>query len=267
MRIKTPIFSIITVTKNNCGGLAKTATSITNQQRIDGFEWIIIDGASTDGTLAQLDTLSAHSLSEPDDGLYDAMNKGIALATGEYIMFLNAGDQLARVDTLQAIIETLMALGPDFVYGDALEDTAYGQFMKPAKPYTRYPYGMFTHHQSMIYKRALLQGLRYDQNYQIAADYDLTCRVLKHANDVHYMPVPLCIFESGGLSQQNAHIGRREQFEIRQHLKLLPRWRSALLYGQQSLGWAFRSFCPALFWHLRKRGQPSGNTACVTSQI
>lgn len=266
MIAETPIISIITVTKDNHAGLAKTAHSIANQANRANYEWIVIDGASDDGTIELLKTTDAQWVSEADNGLYHAMNKGIDIAIGDYLLFLNAGDQFANADTLAIITDTLAANVPDFLYGDALEDTKQGQFLKPAKSHERSPHGMFTHHQAMIYKRGLLNDLRYDQSYKIAADYDFTCRFLDIAQIIEYLKQPLCIFESGGVSQNNVLMGRVEQFHIRKRLKLVHFWQNHLIFVRQSFAQTLRGLFPALFWHWQKRGVSSGNNAFATTQ-
>lgn len=265
MRAETPLLSIVTVTKDNLAGLRKTADSMFDFDE-SLVEWLVIDGASTDGTTEFLDEISAAYNSESDKGIYDAMNKGIASAAGTYILFMNAGDAFASPWVLPKIIDILRTKAPDFLYGDALEDTKQGQFPKPSKRHTSVAWGMFTHHQAMIYRSALMTDLKYDQSYTIAADYHFTCRFLYRAETALHLPQPICVFESGGVSQTNAVLGRREQFAIRKALKLVPGWKNALIYGLQSVSWALRQVFPAVFWRLRRLWQPSGNNASGSSQ-
>jgi putative colanic acid biosynthesis glycosyltransferase len=151
--------SIITVTLNNCDGLKKTAQSITYQTFKD-FEWIIIDGNSTDGTKKFLKNCEANIISETDDGLYDAMNKGMKRAKGQYLLFLNAGDIFASASTLDNIYNQAND-DTDFIYGDALEIYHGRDIYKHARPHEFALSGMFTHHQSMLYRRAAIENLRY----------------------------------------------------------------------------------------------------------
>lgn len=210
-------FSIITITYNNFHGLQRTSQSILTQSSKD-FEWIIIDGNSSDGTKDYLKTLPAtHIVSEPDAGIYDAMNKGLGKATGTYVIFMNAGDAFAAPDTLDKINDSI-SNAPDFIYGDALEGPPYRY--KKSRPHKHIILGMFTHHQAMLYRRDTIGALRFDTRYTIAADYDFTCRFLKQCKDICYFPHPVCLFEMGGVSQKNANKGRDEQFEIRKHLHL-----------------------------------------------
>ncbi len=244
----TKPFSIITVTRNNLSGLQSTAASLA-QENCDLFEWIVIDGASTDGTTDYLKTTYATYVSEPDQGIYDAMNKGIDRATGEYILFLNAGDTLALPRTLDTLAELLKArpAQTDMIYGDAFEEGV----IKTAKLHTQINQGLFTHHQSIFYRRETIGNLRYDQKYSIAADYKFTALCLRKAKDVFYWPRPVCLFETGGLSQQNAFKGRMQQSLIRRELKMSLQVEEVMIVAKQTAAYTLRRIAPNLYWRLR----------------
>jgi putative colanic acid biosynthesis glycosyltransferase len=239
------IFSIITITRNNRTGLARTRTSLINQTCRD-FEWIVIDGASTDGTTDDLRTVPPdHWISEPDNGIYDAMNKGLACARGDYLLFLNAGDSLAAPD----VLEKLSPLSADFLYGDALEGGHY----KRARPHTRILTGMITHHQSMLYRRAALGDLRYDTTYHIAADYKFTLAFLqKPGITAAYAPFALCDFDPGGLSQTAARLGRMEQSHARRDLNACNPLTNLAIIAAQTVLMALRRTVPGLYWLLKQ---------------
>lgn len=226
-----PLFSIVTITYNNRAGLAKTAASVGAQICKD-FEWIIVDGLSDDGTADDLPAYPARITREKDGGIYDAMNKGIAAARGRYTIFMNAGDCFSDPDILATLSKSIAAHDPDFIYGDALEDD--GRYKKARNPKWIF-YGMFTHHQAMIYKTALLKDFLYDTRYKIAGDYDLTVRFLRCAHAVHYCPAALCIFESGGVSQRNMRQGRIEQFIARKKLGVCGMILNTAVYTAQSV--------------------------------
>ena len=247
-------FSIITVTRNNRAGLAKTAESIVSQH-FKGYEWIIIDGDSTDGTPDDFPNYNAAIVSEPDLGIYDAMNKGIDRATGDYLVFMNAGDQFADAEALKIIHDAASPSMPDFIYGDAWETSGSEKFYKPAKPHLKYPKGMFTHHQSMIYKRSQIGAMRYDLRYKIASDYDFTVRLLTHKITIFYLNKAICIFEAGGVSQKNAKTGRLEQFIIRRRNKILSLPASVFLYFFQCLSCYARAIAPGIYWALRSKSK------------
>ena len=243
--IKTPHFSIITVTYNNLEGLHRTYESLIEQSTKD-YQWIVIDGGSEDGTVAFLSGLDLGNLewvSAPDLGIYDAMNKGIAYATGTYIQFLNAGDVLAGRET----VETVSKYQGDIIYGDAMEGVeikyAYDPFL--------YKAALFTHHQSIFYKRELLGALRYNLDYEIAADYLLTQIYLTHCDSVSYISFPLCIFEQGGISQKQAVKGRMELYDIRRKYKICSGFENILMFMKQSVTGLLKHFAPQFYWRFR----------------
>lgn len=246
-------FSIITVTKNNLAGLRLTHKSL-EEQISRRFEWIVIDGASEDQTTDFLKKTGAKWISEPDEGPFDAMNKGIKAAQGTYLLFLNSGDALAAPDTLKKIEQTAEKK-PDFIYGDALEtpDTrANGEtapFYKAAGRYKDLRRGMFTHHQAMFYSLEHIKGhnLRYSIIYDIASDYDFTARFLKTAKKIIYAPLPVCLFQGGGISQQRARDGRREEYMIRERLNLTSQPENVWIYLRQTMAWKLRTRFPNLY--------------------
>ncbi len=210
-------FSIITITKNNPNGLHKTKQSIESQTYSD-FEWIVIDGDK-----------------EPDNGIYDAMNKGITRARGDYTIFMNAGDEFASSD----VLETLSHINADFIYGDTLEDG----YTKPATHISYLNCGMVTHHQAMVYRTEILKNLRFDERYNLAADYNLTLQFIKLSNCIYYINKPLCIFETGGVSQQNAARSRQQEIVIRKEMNI----RSPFTPYRQWLAHAIKTTCPPLY--------------------
>lgn len=257
-RPMTVRFSIITITYNNRAGLKKTAASV-KAQTCKNYEWIVIDGASTDGTQEDfINYLASQTISEPDNGIYDAMNKGLERATGKYIIFMNAGDQFASTDILQKISDMTGTKTYDLIYGDSLEETENGIRRKPAKAAETIIRGLFTHHQAIFYNRKSLEKLRYDTSYKIAADYDLTLRFLKEKRDSLYVPGPICMFEGGGISQRNIKLGRQEQFSARKKAgTTLP--LNLYITSLQKTSSLLRAICPDLYWKLKnKKRWPTG---------
>lgn len=245
-----PLFSVVTVTLNNLDSLQKTDDSL-KQQSFTNYEWIVIDGNSHDGTQNYLKTTKANWLSEKDSGIYDAMNKGIDRAQGDYIIFMNAGDSFADKKILAILGSAIQTNNsPDFIYGDALEILNGHTVLKKSRSHRKINQGMFTHHQAMIYSRTLLDDREYDTAYSIAADYDLTLRLLKEVRKVTYLPHPICLFESGGISQQQVFQGRKEQFLIRQK-QGIPLLKNGTVFIAQSLLYALRQNFPRLYWRLK----------------
>lgn len=216
-------FSIITITKNNPYGFEKTQKSVQSQT-YKNYEWIVIDGDK-----------------EPDNGIYDAMNKGIARASGEYLIFMNAGD----IFSCDGFLQKLSQYNADFIYGDANE----GKFLKPSKHHMRMGEGMITHHQAMIYRRSVVDELRYDDAYPIAADYKFTIQYFLKCRSFLKLNMAICDYEIGGISQKNAAKARAEQVEIRSEFEM----REPLTFYRQWCAQIIRRFCPNLYYKIRKR--------------
>ncbi len=210
-----PLFSIITITKDDPDGFDKTKQSLETQTCRD-FEWIVIDGNN-----------------EADSGIYNAMNKGLDRSQGGYILFLNGGDILADPETLTLITRHIDVFPSDFIYGDAMEHDGMHFHIKRARKHTTLWRGMFTHHQAMIYKRDCINGLRFDETYKIAGDFDFTARFLKKAKNFSYIPAPLCLFGRGGISQTQARLGRSEEMRSRLGNKLCGRITAVFVYARQ----------------------------------
>lgn len=225
---ENPVFSIITVTHNNLPGLQKTDHSLRLQSFRD-FEWIVIDCGSADGTQGFLAHSNASSISREGCSKYDAMNLGMARATGDYVLFLRAGDKLAFANTLARLHNFIRSARKpqDFIYGDCLEDGAY----KSAREHAQLRLGMFTPHQAMVYRRGALNGLSFDAQYKIAADYDFTARVLEHCKYIDYYPLPVSALEK---PQQKSRQGLAEQFMIRRRLKIAGPLQNTALYLLQT---------------------------------
>lgn len=261
---QTALFSVITVSLNNLSGLQRTYKSLI-EQNFQNFEWYVVDGGSTDGTASWLTDNNITHVSEPDQGIYDAMNKGIDATYGPYMIFLNAGDTIAGADILEKIADVIARQSePDFIYGDSYEADQY----KPARHHQNIAYGMFTHHQAMIYCRTAAGNLRYNTRYRIAADYDFTMRFLSQIpdpkNKVIYVHESLCVFEAGGVSQTSACRGRVEQFHIRrtQGYSFI---RNASVFMSQWAVWQGRRLCPGLYWWLKKTQRFSLSVGKVSS--
>lgn len=257
-----PTFSIITITLNNYGGLKKTYKSIKKQTLTD-FQWIVIDGGSTDKTLDFLrqerSATRSHKIpfnfiSEPDNGIYDAMNKGIEQSKGHYLIFLNAGDELAYKDTLE-IIHPHTKDKPNFIYGDALEPKGNKgkHIYKTARRYKDLAWGMITHHQAMFYRRHTIRDFKlyYSLRYYISSDYEFTARFLLKAKKIKYINKPICIFEQGGVSQINAKLGRKEQYIIRESLNMVPQPKNLWVLAVQATSWNIKNICPTLYRFLK----------------
>lgn len=199
------LFSIVTVVFNDEKVIEETLRSINNQL-YENIEFIIVDGGSKDGTLNIIKKYRFNILiSEEDNGIFDAMNKGIQNASGEYIIFMNAGDSFFSKNTLKDINNTLGDSSPDFIYGDSIEFDKNKSFYKKARRHSTIWYGMFAHHQAMLYKKSVIDinNISYNLDYMKAGDYAFTATFLSFANSVLYFPKPVCKYLLGGLSFTN----------------------------------------------------------------
>ena len=162
--------SIITVNLNNRDGLQKTIDSVVSQTFKD-FEWIVIDGGSTDGSKELIEQYAEHFaywVSEPDKGIYNAMNKGIRVARGEYLQFLNSGDWLWEDNTLQKVFSN--SLEDDIVYGNCVEPNGKVSIY-PESFDTLQLYKGSLNHQASFIKATLFQDCFYDEEYKFASDW------------------------------------------------------------------------------------------------
>ena len=214
-------FSIITVTLNAGAVIERTLQSIA-MQRNTSYEVIIIDGVSTDETLAvckQYDKLVSKVIVEHDSGIYDAMNKGIDHAQGEYCLFLNAGDELCSKDTL-SIVATHMNDNSVVVSGDFISISIHGRekYIQTSKLSLDHLSTNFNAcHQSIYIKRSHIA--RFDLQYRFLADYDSVIRTLKacsYSQSV-YVSHPLCRYYRGGYSDTASFSREVERYRILKH--------------------------------------------------
>lgn len=246
-------FSVISVTLNDLAGLQRTYRSLRAQRHGD-YTWVVLDGGSDDGTvdwLTRLDPARVSWVSERDAGLYDAMNKGIERAQGDYLVFLNGGDEFADADVLARVGSAATDDPvPDFLFGDAIDVTAEGhELYRRARSHRSLWWTMFTAHQAMFFRRARIGDLRYRLEYRYAADYAFVAEFLDPARGgvpvVRRVTGPLCRFWLGGASWTQRPKAIREDFTIRRRHLRLSRWLSAALFLAHHV-------------HLRiKRGMPS----------
>ena len=256
--MKEKSFSVITIALNNLAGFIETKASI-DAQTFPDFEWIIIDGGSIDGTvecLQRLDRPNYTWRSQPDEGLYDAMNKGLELVRGDYVIFMNSGDRFADQNVLNRVhaLLTESEEKADFVYGDAYEQSAKGELLlKPARPVSEMKRGMFTHHQAMFYDRRTIGGTRYDRRFRIAADYHFTCRILTSGIHAVRADFPICINARSGLSEKNARLGRRENLLIQKEILRIRPSRRAYNHASFIVSAIMRTYARGLYDRIRFR--------------
>ena len=207
------MISIITTTKNSAQTIEATLRSVA-EQSYQQFEYIVVDGASNDHTMNIIDRyrpIISHVISEPDTGLYDALNKGIKIASGDYIGILNSDDVYASKNTLEQVVEILTAKSVDALYGDVT-------YFEGADPHrvsryyssshfhpSRLKWGLMPAHTSLFLKSDIFRQYGYYKtDYKIAADFEFMCRIFKDQS-LHsaYMEEVLIRMKSGGASTKN----------------------------------------------------------------
>lgn len=205
--------SLITVTYNSAKYLQHCIESVLGQTYPD-IEHIIIDGKSQDGTvdiIKQYESKIAHWISEPDKGMYDAINKGIALATGEVVGILNSDDMLASPDAIAHIVATFKEQQVDSLYADLVyveqEDTNKVVRVWKGKKYRRslFNIGWMPGHPTFYIKKSLIaQYGGYENHYYTAADYEFMARYLyQHKVSSYYLPSLIVKMRVGGASNKN----------------------------------------------------------------
>lgn len=239
----SPLFSIITVTYNAAETLPATLASV-KEQSCKLYEYIVMDGVSKDNTVELANNANipnARIISSPDKGLYDAMNKAIDIATGEYLIFLNAGDAFHSPDTLQKIADVIMNHDfPGIVYGQTQLVNTNRQrigdrhLTAPEELTLKsFANGMLVCHQAFIALRRITG--HYDLRYRFSADYEWCIRCLQHSRNNVYIPHTIIDYLSEGLTTANRKASLIERFKIMcyyygtiptiiRHIKFIPRF-------------------------------------------
>ena len=207
--------SVVTVVRNAPEKTERTIRSVLNQDYQD-IEFIIIDGGSDDTTT---EIIKQHAnrvdswVSEPDKGPYDAMNKGISRASGEWILFLNAGDTFADSTILTRIFLQDNS-GYDVIYGDKIVD--YGKFnvLIKSRHIEGIREGMIFSHQSLLVRTRLVKSSGFQISYSISADYYLIYRLYSEGKRFRYYPEPIATIEAWGISHRHMVRSAREQYAV-----------------------------------------------------
>lgn len=218
----TPTFSIITVTYNAEKVLEDTIQSVI-AQTYHHIEYIIIDGDSKDATPEIINKYRPYIhtvVSEPDKGIYDAMNKGLALATGDYLCFLNAGDSFHEDDTLIRMVQSVHSRElPDVIYGETALVDEKRHFLRmrrlsaPEKlTWKSFKQGMLVCHQAFLAKRSLAEP--YDLRYRYSSDFDWCIRIMKRAKTLHNTHLTLIDYLEEGTTTANRKASLKERFRI-----------------------------------------------------
>lgn len=219
-----PSVTLVTVTYNAGALLARTLESLRHQQYAPK-EIIVVDGRSTDNTVSIIHRYADcidRWVSEPDGGIYDAMNKGVAMATGEWIVFMNAGDIFAADDVLSRVFSGEWPTDTaDIIYGDVMKD---GQVKTAPDSYRLYHRMLFCH-QSAIVRRNQLTDTPFDIHHRLSADLKFfITRYRKHARFLH-VALPVADFDTSGVSNSHRSAGLRDNISVM--AEVMP-WRLRL---------------------------------------
>ena len=221
-------FSVVTVVLNDVNGLIRTKESVLHQNYGD-VEWIVCDGGSNDGAISYLESLSnsVKWVSLADQGIYDAMNRGVTMCTGDYVVFMNAGDTFYDSGTLAKVAEVLSA-------GDQVADILFGgatlSFPGSGRLVYRPPrlvekslwHGLPANHQATFYRKALLDTTPYDLQYRLCGDYYLAAMLMRNGAHAVYLDEPLAVFEVGGQSYNRRRQLFVEPYRIQRDVLGLP---------------------------------------------
>lgn len=217
-----PKLSVITIVYNNAKDIERTMLSVLNQT-YDKIEYIVIDGASTDGTVDIIQKYQdrlTQFVSEKDNGIYHAMNKGLALATGNYVLFMNSGDEIYAPETVTEVFAT--APSADIYYGETeMFDenwNSLGQRRHRAPEHfdwQSFKYGMNISHQAIYIKRSLTTP--YDLKYKYSADIDWIIKAAKKSSNSVNTHLYVAKYLVGGISKQKHFASLKERFKILSH--------------------------------------------------
>ena len=219
--------SIITINRNDAAGLRRTIQSVCSQVQTD-FEFVIIDGASSDGSVEVINTLATTlgnrliRISEPDKGIYDAMNKGIAMASGDYVQFLNSGDCLAAPDVTTRMLQALEQNGyPSILYGNMVKEMPDCKrkqdvgFAGEEITLLDFYIGTLNHSSAYIRKDLFDKYGPYDETLKIVSDWKWYLKAIVLGNEKPvYTDIDVTLFDMTGISETNKELAQKERMQV-----------------------------------------------------
>ena len=225
IRVGCFMLSIVTINRNNEAGLSKTIESLSLQTS-QNFQWVLIDGASNDGSVGLGEAFIRPGdilVSEPDLGIYNAMNKGVIKSDGNYVLFLNSGDVFAGSNSVQSILDELSNSDDLILFGFSVRDK-----VRMPKPLWSRFWSLPTSHQAIVYRRSLLKQYSYLESFRFAADFEHFLRIMTKSWRIRSIKHLLVVNEPYG-SDNNLE---RVLSEYRSALLLngYPKWLASLIY-------------------------------------
>lgn len=217
--------SVITVCYNVVSTIEDTILSVINQT-YSNIEYIIIDGGSTDGTVDIIKKYSSkisYWISEPDKGIYDAMNKGVYKAKGTWIQFLNSGDVFFNAHVIEDVIKKIYGNGvlKDIIYGDIICKFNFGKLLLKPSSLENFKYYFPISHPAIFVKKYIFKKYSFDITYHISADYELFYRLFNDGKSFQYINIPIVIFDAmAGISSTNPILLYKENFRIHSYTSI-----------------------------------------------
>ena len=218
------ILSIITINRNNATGLEKTMHSVLSQSQKD-YEYVVVDGASTDNSVDVIQRLAEDFgerlkwISEPDEGIYNAMNKGIGMASGDYLQFLNSGDCLVADNVLEKVYDALEHKGyPPILYGNMLKSMSGGKFYRDKGfagkdiSFLDFYSGSLNHSSAFIRKDLFKKYGFYDESLQVVSDWKWFLQAIIFGGEKPvYSDLDVSLFDMNGISETNRPLTIKER--------------------------------------------------------
>ena len=215
MKKKQPTFTIVTVSFNCKTTIEKTILSVLQQDFTD-YEYIVIDGGSTDGTtdiIRKYESRLAYWCSESDKGIYDGMNKGVKESSGEWIVFMNAGDVMHSSKTLNTVYKYAQTSSQDILYGDILTERNGTLCLKKAlEPCNKQR--MFFCHQSGYTRTQILREHPFDLRFKLSADFYFFKYCYQKGYHFTHIPEPLTIYDRNGVSNTHRLVGLYDNVRV-----------------------------------------------------
>ena len=263
--MKTTV-SIVTISYNAAAEIEKTIQSVLTQTYTD-YEYVFIDGASKDRTVEIIESyreafeakgITYRVYSEPDKGIYDAMNKGIDKTCGEWTLMLNAGDVFVDASVLMDVFDGI-GYDADVVYGNTVfQETCKGiTYYKrvPARSLNRFDEGMTFCHQSVFVRSEVLKKYPFDMSFKIVADFDQFTRMLRDGVPFAHIDTYVSVFDGSGVSMQKPEATLQEYDRVRKHEGVTPKRKfvvKVFMGVKYRLRNVVRNCLPQLFYSSRR---------------
>ena len=239
-----PTLSVITIVYNNVKDIERTLLSVINQQ-YDAIEYIVVDGGSTDGTVEVIKKYEhriSKWISEPDKGIYNAMNKGLKMATGDYVLFMNSGDEIYSPNTVSQIFssepEADIYYGETEMFNENWESLGTRRHTVPEKfTWRSFQYGMSISHQAIYIRKSIAEA--YNEDYKLSADIDWILKAAKKAKKIVNTHQYVAKYLVGGMSKKRHRESLKERFHIfTAYYGLVPNLFNHLVIAAR-LGWYY----------------------------